>query len=137
MFKWLSLFSPQVWAGIAIALLVLLSAAGWKGYNLGVDAQKGRDAAELAQVHAQLQTRDESLRSANAALKAVNDAADALLAQAAKDKAAEVAAQDIAAKAQAKLKRREASMAAQIAEARKHPTCAALLDTSVRRVCGL
>lgn len=136
----LGLPSPQELAILACALLLALAAAGAGGYRLGVNVQTGKDAKELGKKNAALQSAAESLRAAGRAIEDINAQAERWKGEADRAEQRATAAVNIAAAAENRLQRNEASRADAERRARSRPGCAALLDMDVAaelRRCGV
>lgn len=128
-----SVLAPYFWYLVAAALFV--SFVG--GTKVGKTYQIGKDAKEIAGVTAKLQKRDESLRSANAAIEDINRQAAIVAKQALEAKAAAADAGKIADAARARLQLEQAAFADRLKAARAVAGCAALLDLDVNKVCKL
>ena len=125
------------WLVLGVLLLAALGASFYGGYNLGVDAQKGRDAKALAKAAADLHAAQASLLAAATALDAVNAEAERRKAEAEQNKRDAAASKNEADRLERELREQAATRRAEIEAARKNPDCATLLDTSVRGVCKL
>lgn len=139
--------------GWIVAVLVLAAVAGiavvhHKGVESGKAQQLSDDNAALTNLakiitdkNAALQAADEALRSAGAAIRAIQAETKRRAAELAAAEARAKQAGEVAKAAREQLRRRQAEYADREARARARPGCAAVLDLDVgamlRKECGL
>ena len=121
--------------GLAVALLL---AAFVGGCRHGRGVERGKHVYEAVEHATQVASLTHQLAAASATLAAVNEAADMAIAEAKKLEHASVVASEVHANEAARL-RREANnyqgLLQQVKQAR--PSCKVLLETDLKKECGL
>jgi uncharacterized sporulation protein YeaH/YhbH (DUF444 family) len=120
---------------IVIAVVVMALGAGL--FMGGVYVGKGQSARTVIAKNEALSNASASLRASAAALRSVNTEAQRRIALAASEKREAEKAMLAATAAQHQAEAKKEAIAQELADARRRPKCAALLDMDLRKECGL
>ena len=119
---------------IKIALAAIILSVAFAG---GCKVQKGIDAEEISSMKSKLTDAAGQLRAAAKALRDQNTANKAYMDKQAERRKEEADAVAVALEAEKKAKKRAKAFQSQYEHAMKNPTCAALLNADINKVCGL